>query len=86
MDSMASRMILLARSPIPWMFWLLAMDRYPVVDSLPLASPVHQLLSGSGTYVLVVLTNKWFPIFLWSDQESPRAGFIGVIVNESRSA
>jgi hypothetical protein len=57
-----------------------------VVDSLPLASPVHQLLSESGTYVLVVLMNKWFPILLWSDQESPRAWLVGVIVNKSRSA
>jgi hypothetical protein len=82
MDSMASRMILLARSPIPWMFWCLAMDRCHVVDSLPLASPVHQLLSESMvTYIFVVLANKWFPIFLWSDQESPRTRLVRVIVN-----
>jgi hypothetical protein len=86
MDSIASRMILLARSPIPWVFWCLAMDRCPVVDSLPLASPVHQLSSGSGTYVLVVLTNKWFPIFLWSDQESSRTRLVGIIVDKRSSA
>lgn len=38
MDSMASRMILLALSPIPWMFWLLAANRHLVQTAYYLPS------------------------------------------------